>query len=155
MFNNQNESLTGNTCYSNAGLVKGTTTTICTKNTGGGLTLEINGLMYGPFAAVDNFAPTACAAQANYSAAIYLVLMSTLGVVTVIKGGEAAIGSGLVLNWPVIPANVAVIGGFKVVNATAVIGGATFTMGTTALDAASVTYTAYNYSTAPTNLQIA
>jgi hypothetical protein len=151
MFNNQNESLTGNACYNNAGLIKGTTTTISTVNAGG-LNLEINGLMYGPIAAAANFAPTACAVQAANSSAIYLVLMGTTGTVTVIKGGEAIIGSGSALNWPVVPANVAVIGGFKVVNANA---SSTFTMGTTALDATSVTYVAYNYCVAPTLLQVA
>ena len=78
--------------------------------------------------------------------------MGTTGTVRVIKGGEAIIGSGSALNWPVFPANVAVIGSFKVVNAHA---SNTFTMGTTALDATSVTYVAYNYCVAPTLLQVA
>ena len=70
MFNNQNESLTGNACYRKAALIKGSSTTISTVHAGS-LNLEINGLMYGPTAAAANFGPTAWAVPAANSSASY------------------------------------------------------------------------------------
>jgi hypothetical protein len=148
---NLNEAHRGGTCcLSKAGLAIGDTTTgikIAAPN-GAGIDYAINGIVYHKAdAATSNF--TAAAVQPVLTTCLYLVCLDTSGNVSTVKGtavlnADLAAGTA-VLHWPAPAANTCPIGALKIVLTSS----ATFTAGTTALDAANVTETYYDLFTVP------
>lgn len=140
----------GTFCLSKAGLAEGTNAnTIKTAApNGAGIDFCIGGVLY-HLADGDNIAMTACVAQPVLTTCLYTVSVNAALAVTVTKGTEvltAALGDGnTAISWPSAPAANCVIGGFKVVLASA----ATFTSGTTDLSAANVTATYFDFFALP------
>lgn len=132
-------------CLAKAGLgIAGTTDRLkVTAPNGAGVDFAINGLAY-HLADVDNIDISA-AAQAALTTCLYLICVSAAGAVTAVKGTEelnADLDAGKrVLQWPQPTAGTCPIGAIKVKCTNA----ATFTLGTTGLDAADVTDTYYDF----------
>jgi hypothetical protein len=132
-------------CYSKAGLAEGTNAaTIKTAApNGAGTDYAINGLAY-HHADTDNIAMNALAIQADLTTCLYLVQITSAGVVSLKKGVEvltADLAAGnKVLHWPLPDANNCPIGAIKVATSAT-----TFTSGTTDLSAAGVTATYYDF----------
>lgn len=148
---NLNEALTGGTfCLSKAGLAEGTSAnTIKTAApNGAGTDFCIGGVLY-HLADGDNIAMTACAVQPVLTTCLYTVSVGSTGTVTTTKGTAvltADLGDGNTsISWPTPSVAGAVIGGIKIVLASA----ATFTSGSTDLSAANVTATYYDFFLLP------
>jgi len=128
---NMNELPRGGTvCLSQGGLAEGTndsTIKILALN-GAGIDFAIKGILYHK-ASTDNIDPTACAVQADDTTCLYLVTLTTAGVVDTIKGTEvtsASLTAGTnVLRWPTPAVDTCAFGAFKIAT-----DGATFTVGT-------------------------
>ena len=140
----------GSFCLSMAGLAIGSTTTgiaIAAPN-GAGVDFAINGQSYHK-ADAATAAITAAAAQAVLTKCIYLICLNVSGTVSSVKGREvttAALVAGTdVLDWPQRLVNTVAIGAVKITLAST----ATFTAGTTALNATNVTATYYNLFSIP------
>lgn len=95
-------------------------------------------------AAADNIALTAAPAQPVLTSAYYLLSVNAAGTVTTTAGTSAASNPAI----PVPPDGQAVFGAIKVDLAEE----ATFTPGTTALNATNVTATFYNLTRVPSSL---
>ena len=147
---NLNEAHRGGTfCLSKAGLAGNSTTKthidIAAPN-GAGVDYCIGGALYHvadtSSASIDlGDQPT----QAADTTCLYLVCLDAAGTVSVVKGKDVANGSG-VIHYPAVPAGNCAIGSIKVKTAAS----ATFTGGTTALDATGVTATFTDLFAVPT-----
>lgn len=108
----------------------------------------IDGILY-TFTSGDGDIPLEVAQNVNaLSTLLVLVCVSTAGAVTLVNGSHelnADIAAGTPLHWPAPTANTCPIGGLKIVNGAAT----EFVGGTTLLDAADVTFTAYNFFAVP------
>lgn len=149
---NLNELVRGGTmCLSKAGLAIGSgdvkDVDIAAPN-GAGVDFAINGILYHKADAADQ-AITAATAQADLTTCLYLICLNAAGTVSSVKGTEvltADLTAGTaVLQWPSPVANTCPIGAVKVATS-----GATFTAGTTAFNAVTVTDTYYDLFTVPT-----
>lgn len=108
----------------------------------------INGLMYTLTSGAGDIQLDGHTVTSLYTA-LFVVCVNSSGTISVVKGTEvsnADITAGnKVLKWPEPTANTCPIAGLKIKNATASV----FTGGTTLLDAANITFTAYNFFTVP------
>lgn len=154
MSYNLNESAKGgNFCFSKAGLAigDGAKTGIALASTvGTGTDYCIDGIMYNKADSATNVPLTAATTQVALSKCLYLICINASGTISSVKGTDvltADLTAGTkVLKWPAPSANTAVIGAVKIACAST----ATFTAGTTALDAANITATYYDLHAVPT-----
>lgn len=152
MDNLNNNSRGGTFCMSKAGLAigDGTKTGISLASTvGTGTDFSIDGIMYNKADSATNVPLTAAAVQAVLTKCLYLVCINSSGTISTVKG-TAVLSADLtagtkVLQWPDLPTDVAPIGAVKISLAST----ATFTAGTTALDASNVTATYYDLHNIP------
>jgi len=146
MLNDQNTNRGFTGCMSKAGLgIAGTADRLkITAPNGAGVDYGINGLAYHK-ADVDNIDISA-AAQAALTTCLYLICVDSDGTVSAVKGTEqlnADLAAGnVVLHWPTPTEDTCPIGAIKVKCENA----ATFTLGTTNLDATDVTDTYYDFA---------
>ena len=123
-LNLNDEAVRGGTlCLSKAGLAEGTndkTVKIAAPN-GAGVDFAINGYLYHK-ADTDNIDPTECTEQALGTACLYLITLTTAGVLDTIKGDEVDnddLSSGKeVLHWPQPAENTCPIGALKIATGT-------------------------------------
>ncbi len=148
---NLNEAHRGGTfCNAKAGLAIGSTASqvaLAAPN-GAGIDYCIGGIFYHK-ADSASVAITAAAVQPVLTKCLYLVCLNAAGTLSTVKG-NAVLAADLtngnaVLQWPKPAADTCVIGAFKVSLANA----ATFTAGTTALNATDVTTTYYDLFAIP------
>lgn len=113
---------------------------------GAGIDFVIDGLAYHKADSATNVPLTAAAQQAALTKCIYLVQINAAGTFSTKKGTEeltADLTAGKrVLHWPEPDDGCCPVGAIKIACANA----ATFTAGTTALDATDVTATYYNFA---------
>jgi len=149
---NLNELARGGTvCLSKAGLIKHTgsvaTITIAAPN-GAGVDFAINGILYHK-ADTTNIALTAAAVQPVLTKCLYAVCLDSSGTLSTVKGTAqltADLTAGTkVLAWPTPTVDTCCIGALKIQCAVA----ATFTAGTTLLDASDLTVTYYDLFAVP------
>lgn len=140
----------GTICLGKAGLAEGTNAATLKTVAADGTTFinyAINGILYVK-ADTDNIAMTALAQQADLTSCLYLVTLTSAGVLAITKGTErltADVTSGkYVLEWPKPAADTCPIGGFRIDNSAG-----TFTSGTTDLGAGTVTDTYYDFFAVP------
>ena len=141
----------GTFCLSKAGLAVGGTSTgvaIAAPN-GAGVDYCIDGVLYHK-ADAATVAITAAAVQPVLTTCLYLVCLNSSGTLSTVKG-RAVLNADLVagtdvLEWPEPTAGTCPIGAIKVKCESS----ATFTAGTTGLDAANITDTYYDLFTVPT-----
>ncbi len=153
MAMNLNEENKGGTfCFSKAGLAigDGAKTGISLASTvGTGSDYSIDGIMYNIADSATNKPFTADVIQPVLTKCLYLVCTDSSGTVTTVKGKAvltADLTNGVaVLKWPEYPTSKCVIGAVKIACAST----ATFTAGTTALDASNVTATYYDLHNVP------
>lgn len=139
-------------CMSKAGLAigDGAKTGIALASTvGTGTDFCINGILYNKADSATNVPLTAAAIQPVLTKCLYLVCINSSGTISTVKG-DAVLTADLtagtkVLRWPALPVDLATIGAVKITLAST----ATFTAGTTALDAANVTATYYDLFAVP------
>lgn len=149
---NLNEEPRGGTfCLSKAGLGIGGTASgvsIASPN-GAGVDYCIGGILYSKLDAAT-VAITAATTQALLTKCLYLVCLDSAGALTTIKGTDVLVSDltngSRVLTWPDVPAGKCAIGAVKITLANA----ATFTAGTTLLNATDVTATYYDLFAVPT-----
>lgn len=153
MAMNLNEEGKGGTfCMSKAGLAigDGAKTGIALASVvGTGTDFCIDGILYNKADSATNVPFTADVIQPVLTKCLYLVSINSAGTIATTKG-KAVLTADLVagvavLKWPDLPANSAPLGGVKIACALA----ATFTAGTTALDATNVTATYYDLFNVP------
>jgi len=150
---NLNELSRGGTfCLSKATLAIGGTdkaTLSITAPNGAGVDYAINGVMYHEADAADALALTAATTQAVLTSCIYLVCLDSSHTISTVKGTERLttdLASGkYVLDFPAPTVDTCCIGYIKVVLANA----ATFTAGTTELNATDVTATYVDLMSVP------
>lgn len=150
---NMNDSHRGGTfCLSKAGLAIGDgakTGVALVAPVGAGIDFCIDGIAYNKADAATNLPFTAAAVQPVLTKCLYLIVVNSAGTVSTVKGTAvttAALVAGTsVLQWPARGADTCAIGAVKITLANA----ATFTAGTTALDATDVTATYYDLFTVP------
>jgi hypothetical protein len=147
MSGNSIAALSGATaCLAKAGLKIGSTATevATAAPNGAGLDFCIDGIAY--YKVDDATATlTAAAQQGLLTSCLYLVSVDSSAVISSVKGKEEVtteLGDNLSLQWPQPLADTCPIGGFKI----ALVSAATFTCGTTDLDASDVTATYYDFS---------
>lgn len=153
MFNLNEEAKGGTFCMSKAGLAigDGAKTGISLASTvGTGTDYCIDGILYNKADSATNVPLTAAAVQAVLTKCLYLICIDSSGTISSVKG-TAVLAADLtagnaVLKWPEVPANKCAIGAVKIALAST----ATFTAGTTALDATNVTATYYDLFSVPT-----
>lgn len=118
---------------------------------GAGIDFCIDGIFYNKADAATNLPLSAGVIQPVLTKCLYLIYVNAAGTVASVQGKPvltADLTNGVaVLKWPDLPANVAPIGAVKITLAST----ATFTPGTTALDAANVTATYYDLFAVPGN----
>ena len=142
MFNLSELARGGTVCLSKAGLTSADAAIDIVAPNGAGVDYAIKGVLR-HMADDTDIAITAATAQGLLTTCIYLVCLSNADtpVLSTVKGTEvltADIASGKsVLTWPLPEEDTCPIGAFKVVCASA----ATFTAGTTQVDASDVTTT--------------
>lgn len=111
---------------------------------------SIDGITYSKTGAATVIPFTGLGIQAVLTKCLYLCVIDTAGTVTFVKGTavlSADLTNGVtVLKWPECPAGKCPWGAVKIACAST----ATFTPGTTALDAANITATYYDLATVPT-----
>jgi hypothetical protein len=111
---------------------------------------SIDGITYSKTGAATVIPFTALGLQAALTKCLYLAVIDSAGTVTFVKGtavltADLTAGTA-VLKWPAVPAGKCPWGAVKIACAST----ATFTPGTTALDAANITATYYDLATVPT-----
>ena len=150
---NLNEEPRGGTMsLTKAGLALGSTATqVAILNPAGtGVVFAIAGIQYYKANAAST-AITAAATQPLLTKCIYLVCLDASGTLSTVKGKEILasdlLNGARVIDWPDVPAGKCAIGAFKISLANA----ATFTAGTTALNATDVTATYYDFLNVPTS----
>jgi hypothetical protein len=153
MFNLNEGAKGGNFCMSKAALAIGDGSKLgvaIASTVGAGIDYCIDGILYNKADAATDLPLTAAAIQPVLTKCIYLSVIDSAGAVTSVKGDAvltAELTAGTrVLKWPECPAGKAPIGAVKMTLAST----ATFTAGTTALDAANCTATYYNLFSVPT-----
>lgn len=113
---------------------------------GAGLDFGIDGLAYHKAEAATNVPLTAGTVQPVLTTCLYLVCIDADGTYVTVQGTpvlNADLDNGTkVLDWPTVPADNCPVGAVKI----KVENAATFTPGTTALDAGDVTDTYYNFA---------
>ncbi len=111
---------------------------------------SIDGIMYSKTGAATVIAFTALGIQAALTKCLYLCCIDSDGTVTYVKGTEVLtadlVAGTKVLKWPALPANKCAWGAVKMTLAST----ATFTPGTTALDATNCTAAYYDLCVVPT-----
>lgn len=109
----------------------------------------IDGFNYARAAATTNLPMTAAATQPVLTKCLYLICSDSAGTITSVKGVNVLIADLVagtkVLPWPELPAGKCALGAIKIALANA----ATFTAGTTALNATDVTATYYDLFNVP------
>jgi hypothetical protein len=147
---NINEARGGTFCLSKAGLSIGSTASkvaIAAPN-GAGVDYAIEGTLYHKADTAD-IAITAATAQAASTTCLYLVCLDASGDLTTEKGTEVTTtdmtNGNSVLHWPNPTEDSCPIGALKVVTSSS----ATFTAGTTNLNATGVTTTYIDLMTVP------
>ena len=143
----------GNFCFSKAGLAIGDGSKLgisLASTVGTGTDFCIDGIMYNKADSATDVPLTAAAIQPVLTKCLYLICINSSGTISSIKG-DAVLTADLtagtkVLKWPAITAGLAPIGAVKMTLAST----ATFTAGTTALDASNCTATYYNLHSVPT-----
>lgn len=146
---NLNELARGGTvCLGNAAIIIDASAKADAEVTPATVDYAINGIAY-TFTSGDGDVPLDGNTVTTAYTVLFLVVLSTAGAVTVVKGTEvltANLTNGTaVLHWPTATINTCPIGAIKVANAS----GAVFTGGTTLLDAAGITTTCYNFFCVP------
>lgn len=150
---NLNDSPRGGTfCMTKAGLAIGDgakTGVAFAAPVGAGVDFCIDGILYNHADAATNLPLTAAAVQPVLTKCLYLICVNSAGTVTSVKG-EAVLTADLtagtkVLQWPVPTVDTCPVGAVKMTLAST----ATFTAGTTALDAANCTATYYDLHNVP------
>jgi hypothetical protein len=152
MMNLNEENKGGTFCMTKAGLAIGDgakTGVAFAAPVGAGIDFCIDGILYNHADAATNLPFTAAAVQAVLTKCLYLVCVDSGGTVTTVKGtavltADLTAGNA-VLQWPEYPSSKCVVGAVKITLAST----ATFTPGTTALDAANVTATYYDLFNIP------
>lgn len=136
-------------CFSKAGLKIGDGSKLGTATAapnGAGIDFCINGIAYHKAESNTDVPLIAAAVQAVLTKCLYLIVIDSAGTITSVKGTAvltADLSAGIkALQWPECPANKCPIGAVKIALANA----ATFTPGTTALDATDVTATYYDFA---------
>lgn len=113
---------------------------------GAGLDFAVNGIACHKADSATNVPFTAATQQALLTKCLYLIQITAAGTYSTKKGDEvltADLTAGkTALQWPEPDANCCPAGGVKIACASA----ATFTAGTTALDATNVTATYYDFA---------
>lgn len=152
MNNLNNNSKGGTYCMSKAGLAigDGAKTGIALASVvGTGTDFCIDGILYNKSDSATNVALTAAAVQPVLTKCIYLVCINSSGTISTVKGVAqltADLTAGTkVLQWPDLSTDLCAIGAVKIQCAST----ATFTAGTTALDATNVTATYYDLFSIP------
>lgn len=111
---------------------------------------HIDGNTYSKTGAPAVLPLTAAAVQPVLTKCLYLIVIDSAGAVTSVKGiaqlTADLVAGTKVLQWPDVPADKCPVGAVKITLAST----ATFTAGTTALDAANVTATYYDFAFVPT-----
>lgn len=111
---------------------------------------SIDGITYSKTGAATVIPFTALGIQAALTKCLYLIQLDSAGTATFVKGTAvltADLTAGTkVLKWPEGSASNCVVGAVKIACAST----ATFTPGTTALDATNITATYYDLCTVPT-----
>ena len=152
---NLNDNPRGGTfCLSKAGLAIGdgakTGTNSFAAPNGAGIDFVIKGILYHKADAATVAPFTAATVQPVLTACLYLVCINASGTITTVQGTpvlSAALTAGTaVLNWPTPADDVCPVGAVRITLAST----ATFTPGTTALDASNVTATYTDLFTVPT-----
>lgn len=109
----------------------------------------IDGISYARGAATTNLPMSAAATQPILTKCLYLICSDSAGTITSVKGSHVLtadlVAGTKVLQWPELPAGKCALGAIKVTLANA----ATFTAGTTALNATDVTPTYYDLFNIP------
>ena len=153
MFNLNQEAKGGSFCLSKVGLTigDGAKTGIALASVvGTGSDYCIDGILYNKADSATNVPLTAAPIQPVLTKCLYLIVIDSAGTISSIKGTAvltADLTAGTkVLKWPDLPANKAPLGAVKIALAST----ATFTAGTTALDATNVTATYYDLHSIPT-----
>lgn len=142
----------GTFCMSKVGLAigDGAKTGIALASTvGTGSDFCIDGILYNKADSATNVPLTAAAIQPVLTKCLYLICINSSGTISSVKG-TAVLAADLtagtaVLKWPELPVDLCPIGAVKIALAST----ATFTAGTTALDAANVTATYYDLHCMP------
>ncbi len=141
----------GTLCTSKAGLKIGSTATqvATAAPSGAGTYFAINGIMY-YLADAATIAVTAGQTIADGYTALLLVCLNSSGTLSTVLGtavsnADITAGNGAI-EWPQPAADTCPIGALKVKNAS----GSTFTTGTTAFNATSITTTYYDLFAVPT-----
>lgn len=140
-------------CLSKAGLAIGdgakTGTNSFAAPNGAGVDFAINGILYHKADAATVAPFTAGTVQPVLTKCLYLVCIDSAGTITTVQGTPkltADLTAGTeVLEWPEVPTNKCCVGAVKMTLALT----ATFTPGTTALDATNCTATYYDLFTVP------
>jgi hypothetical protein len=154
MAMNLNEETAGGTfCHSKAGLAIGdgakTGTNSFAAPNGAGIDFSIDGINYHKADAATVAPFTAGTVQPVLTKCLYLVCIDSVNTITTVQGTPvltADLTAGTkVLKWPAYPASKCVVGAVKITLAST----ATFTPGTTALDATNVTATYYDLFNIP------
>ena len=143
----------GTFCLSRAGLAIGdgakTGTNSFAAPNGAGVDFSIDGILYHKADAATVAPFTAGTVQPVLTKCLYLVCIDSGGTITTVQGTPVLtadlVAGNAVLQWPKPSASVCVVGAVKITLAST----ATFTPGTTALDASNVTATYYNLSRVP------
>ncbi len=112
---------------------------------GAGIDFAIDGIGYHKADAATVAPFTAAAVQPVLTKCLYLVQIDSAGAITTVKGTAVLtadlVAGNKVLQWPRPAANKCPVGAVKITLAST----ATFTAGTTALDATNVTATYYDF----------
>jgi hypothetical protein len=154
MFNLNEQGKGGTFCLSKAGLAIGdgakTGTNSFAAPNGAGIDFCIDGIAYHKADAATVAPFSTGTVQPVLTKCLYLVCIDSAGAITTVQG-ESVLTADLtagtkVLRWPEVPANKCPVGAVKITLAST----ATFTPGTTALDATNVTATYYDLFSVPT-----
>ncbi len=152
MDNLNNNSRGGTYCMMKAGLAigDGAKTGIALASTAGtGTDYCIDGILYNKADSATNVPLTAAAVQPVLTKCLYLICIDSAGTISTVKGVAvltADLTAGTkVLQWPDLPTDKCAIGAVKMTLAST----ATFTAGTTALDASNCTATYYDLFSVP------
>lgn len=153
MFNLNQEAKGGTFCLSKAGLAIGDgakTGPAFVAPAGAGIDFCIDGILYNHADAATVLPLTAAAVQPVLTKCLYLICVDSGGTVTSVKGTAVLtadlVAGTKVLQWPVPTASTCPVGAVKMTLAST----ATFTAGTTALDASNCTATYYDLFSVPT-----
>lgn len=136
-------------CFSKAGLKIGDGSKLGVATAapnGAGIDFSINGIAYHKAEANTDVPLAAGTVVPALSKCLFLIVIDSAGTISSVQGTSELtadlVAGKRVLHWPELPANKCAIGAVKIACANA----ATFTPGTTALDATDVTATYYDFA---------